>query len=117
MEKRILGKYKVSKEERQEQYESHIKKKDKYMQRNSGGYSLVYPTEDTYYTKIYDEILNKIRDNWNNITLRKKKLPKKEDTKKIINKKKELPKTSRDDSNKDENKPKPELKSIIDRLY
>lgn len=45
-QRRILGKYKVTKEEKMELAERELKKKDRYTKRNCTGYKQIYPAVD-----------------------------------------------------------------------
>jgi len=94
------------------------------MNRNKEGYSRIYPCEDEDTQNKYEDLLVSIKDNWNNVTLRKKPSTNLKDdkSKKILDSKKKDSnnniKVENNNINKvEENKPKPELKSIVDRLY
>jgi len=49
-----------------------------------GGYSRIYPCDEEDIQKKYEELLVSIKDNWNNVTLRKKPSTTKDDKNKKI---------------------------------
>lgn len=87
MERRTLVKGKLTKEDKIEMASNHVKKKDKYMVRNSGRQDLAQPTENPYANAEYEEIFDQVRNSWNCHTYKPK--PKVEEKKKPEEKQKE----------------------------
>jgi len=119
MQKRIISKCKVSKEEKQEIIQREIRKKDKYMNRNRGSYKAIYPSGDSQLMEAYETIATWIREDWNNATLRKKPDDPKKKIEPVTKPKpkpeiKPIPQTSEEPRTA---KTKEEIKSIVDRLY
>eukprot|EP00341_Mesodinium_pulex_P000817 CAMPEP_0116890232 /NCGR_PEP_ID=MMETSP0467-20121206/767_1 /TAXON_ID=283647 /ORGANISM="Mesodinium pulex, Strain SPMC105" /LENGTH=115 /DNA_ID=CAMNT_0004557779 /DNA_START=1615 /DNA_END=1962 /DNA_ORIENTATION=- len=115
MNKKIIGKHKFSKEEKDELQQKELDRKDEYALNNLGGYKRIYPSEDFDTNTHYTYILNTIRE-MNNVYMKKK--PKKDEDPKKIPKKKVETKTT-DTKVEEEKKPaktKEEIQSIVDRL-
>lgn len=119
MQRRIISKFKLTKEEKVEMAYKELRKKDKYMHRNKGAYKCIFPTEDEQDMVDYEEVSQHVRDVWNNATLRKRPLPvtdaKNAPTKPKPTNAKEQPKLATTDEPKVA-KSKEEIKSIVDRL-
>mmetsp|Transcript_8970 Transcript_8970/g.7848 ORF Transcript_8970/g.7848 Transcript_8970/m.7848 type:complete len:133 (+) Transcript_8970:847-1245(+) len=57
-QKRTTNNFKEAKEEKLRQAAEHVKKKDKYVSRNTGGYKMIYPTENEEISEEYSTIVD-----------------------------------------------------------
>jgi len=62
MNKKIIGKHRYSKEEKEEMQRKELEKKDLYMLQNAGGYKRIFPSGDPAVQLQYEQILDTIRE-------------------------------------------------------